>query len=126
MFLPLFRLLLAILFLTIVHFSYLLEQKGWSHLPFQGFRFQTEGSSAVVAFQLNCVGRSGQRQLSVCGCLQSSVLGKIKKNMTLQHMQHVLCASIRSQYVNVVAPVLKKHSTINWKKLLKSSLFCLL
>lgn len=65
------------------YFSRLLERKGWSHLPFQGFRFQSEGSSAVVAFQLHCVGSSGQRRLSVRGRLQSSVLGEIRKNMSI-------------------------------------------
>lgn len=65
-----------------IKLSYLLKKKRWSHLPFQSFRFQTEGSSAVVAFQLNRVVSSGQRWLSVCGRLKSSVLGKINKNMS--------------------------------------------
>lgn len=64
-----------------MNFSSLRQQKRWSHLPFQSLRFQTEGSSAVVAFQLNGVVSGGERWLSVCGCLKSSVLRKRNKNM---------------------------------------------
>lgn len=61
-------------------FSSFLQQERWSHLPFQGFRLQTEGSSAVVAFQLNGVVSGGQRRLSVCSRLKSSVLRKRNHN----------------------------------------------
>lgn len=63
-----------------MNFSSVLQHKRGSHLPFKSFRFQTEGSSAVVAFQLNCV-VGGERRLSVSGCLKSSVLRNRNKNI---------------------------------------------
>lgn len=84
-----------------MHFSLSLEQKGGSHLPFQGFRFHTEGSSAVVAFELDAVGSGGQRQLSVRGRLQSGVLGENKGKHDAQPSNTCDRSSVLPQALNM-------------------------